>query len=377
MICDCRISWLLQWSQKTSVKLVSNPKCGSPVYLKGVPLRKLKLSLEKDCSSAKSTGGASVVIMKPSDKQIVFEGDALNLQCKTPVIIDNEESSILSRIEWSFSNEEIPFTDIQIKNELLSSIELMESNLYIPKLYKNHTGDWNCIYITLHQNYSKSIEVFVISEETKYCPLAYSSNNKGTYTWPRSIVNNTVSITCQSLNLSLKVSEQNAYYFCSPNGTWENLDTSACQYVSEPTKILQQFSKINTSVLESSELFKNYTSNLRMFRDVVDLKFAVDTIVNYLNSLPIDQVGVVLMDVVNNLLDLPKRYIVETDREEYICEKWLNATEQLASVTPSSQLHKVLFLLSDLILNSILFLPVSDRNIYIFYIPTIYRVSSF
>ncbi|XP_044756189.1 adhesion G protein-coupled receptor A3 [Coccinella septempunctata] len=341
LICDCKILWILQWSQKTSVKLVSNPKCASPIHLKGFPLRKLKLSLlTLDCSSVRSYGRASVVVLKPSDKQIVFEGDSLTLQCKAPVIIDSEESSILSRIEWTFSNEEIPFPDIQIKNELLSSTELMESSLTIPKLFENHTGDYTCIYTTLHQNYSKSIEVFVISDETEFCPLSYSTNNKGTYTWPRSIVNNTVSITCESLNLSLNVSEQKANYFCSPNGTWENLDTSACQYVSEPTKILQQFSRINTSILESSELFRNYTSNLRMFRDVVDLRFAVDTIVNYLYYMPIEQVGVLLADVVDNLLDLPKRYVIETDREERICGKLLNATEQLASITPSPQLHK-------------------------------------
>ncbi|KAL3277199.1 hypothetical protein HHI36_012550 [Cryptolaemus montrouzieri] len=351
LICDCRSLWILEWSQKTSVKLVSNPKCGSPLSLKGLPLRKLKLSLDRDCSSHTNYGGTSVVIMKPSDKQIVFQDDSLRLQCTAPAIIDSEEASIISRIEWTFSNKIIPFPNVEIKNQLLSSSDLIESSLNIPRLYENHTGDWNCIYITNHQNYSRSVDVYVITNETKYCPLDVTSNNKGTYTWPGSIVNNTVSITCESLNLSLNVSEQKVHYYCSINGTWENLNTSACPYVSEPTKILQQFSRVNTSILESAELFRNYTSNLKIFQDVMDLSFAIDTIRNYISNMPVEQLGAILMDVVNNLLDLPKFYIAETNKEEGVCGKLLSIAERLAGVTSASQLHKTNIALEEFSVN--------------------------
>ncbi|KAK9873432.1 hypothetical protein WA026_022664 [Henosepilachna vigintioctopunctata] len=82
LICDCGSLWLLDWSQKTSVKLVSNPKCGSPQSLKGLPLRKLKLSRDKDCTNAHKYGGASIVVLKPFDKQIVFEGIPSNYNVK-------------------------------------------------------------------------------------------------------------------------------------------------------------------------------------------------------------------------------------------------------------------------------------------------------
>jgi G protein-coupled receptor 125 len=73
-----------------------------------------------------------------------------------------------------------------------------------------------------------------------------TSNNKGVYTWPKTVVGYTVELQCEGEQLTgigyrppLK-----AQYTCMESGVWERLNTTVCPYVSETTKILEQFSKV-------------------------------------------------------------------------------------------------------------------------------------
>ncbi|XP_068912534.1 adhesion G protein-coupled receptor A3 isoform X2 [Tenebrio molitor] len=342
LTCDCSLLWLLDWSQKESVKLVSNPTCNTPSPFKGLLLRKLKIGVDINCKSPALNKGFPIIEMKPNANQVVFEGDTLNLQCTAPSISDTYDSPMSSKIEWTWldSDPKLYFSDITIESHFLQSNGLVASTLRISKLKRNHTGIWNCLLISMQGNHSKGITIVVISDDTEYCPITVSSNNKGTYTWPRTVVNYTATIPCESLNLSYDVSLQKASYFCSEDGQWENLNTSMCSYTSDTTKILEQFSKVNSSLVESAKHFRNYTSTSEHFKDVMDLVFAVATMENYLKYLTVNQIGGVLMDVTNNLLELPKAYLREASYRHQSCMKLINITEQLAGTSSTSLLHK-------------------------------------
>jgi hypothetical protein len=73
----------------------------------------------------------------------------------------------------------------------------------------------------------------------------------------------------------------------------------------------------------------------------MDLVFAVATMENYLKYLTVNQIGGVLMDVTNNLLELPKAYLREASYRHQSCMKLINITEQLAGTSSTSLLHKV------------------------------------
>lgn len=281
---------------------------------------------------------------------MVFEGDSLKLICQAPATKFPDTIELLPHLEWTWldSNPLHHFDDVLIENSFLPELGVMESSLTIPKLERNHTGIWNCSLISKQGNQSKGITVIVISEETQYCPIEVTTDNKGTYIWPRTIVNFTVTAPCEHLHLNGEISEQKASYFCSLDGQWENLNTTVCAYVSETTRILEQFSKVNLSltkanILESARHFKNHTSDVSIFKDAMDLVFVTRTIENYLLFLELEHdLGAILMDVINNLMDLPAKYIQQANLIDKTCSKITKAIETISAYGTPFTLHKVL-----------------------------------
>lgn len=49
---------------------------------------------------------------------------------------------------------------------------LFFSTLHIVPVKEEHNGQWNCLLISVNGNKSKAVSVIVISEHTRYCPLA-------------------------------------------------------------------------------------------------------------------------------------------------------------------------------------------------------------
>lgn len=343
LACDCNLLWILEWSLLNSVKLVSNPRCDSPEAFKGISMKKLKIGVDLHCKPPANNKPTTVNLL-PFENQVVFEGDSLKLNCQAPSLSD---SSALPHIEWTWldSNPQHHFDGVLIENNFLP--DRIDSSLTIPKLERKHTGIWNCSLISEKGNQSKGITVIVISEETQYCPIEVTMDNKGTYTWPRTVVNFTVTTTCEHMQLNSEISEQRASYFCSPEGRWQKLNTSACAYVSETTRILEQFSKVNltltkANILESARHFRNHTGDLKVFKDVMDLIFAVRTIENYLLYLQIEnELGAVLMDVINNVIDLPASYIQEADLIDKTSSRIVKAVETISGHPHSFALHKV------------------------------------
>jgi len=46
------------------------------------------------------------------------------------------------------------------------------SALSIVPVKEEHNGQWNCLLVSVNGNKSKAVSVIVISEHTRYCPLA-------------------------------------------------------------------------------------------------------------------------------------------------------------------------------------------------------------
>lgn len=270
----------------------------------------------------------------------------MTLQCLAPTISDSYMEPQRSKVEWLWldADPKLNFPDLRVENHVLLSAGRISSSLKIAEVKRNHTGVWKCFFMSLQTNHSKSLTITVISDGTKYCPVALTSNNKGTYNWPKTIVNNTVTLPCQSLHLNYNISIQKASYHCSSTGDWSNLNTSLCSYTSDTTKILEQFSKVNTSIEESAKHFRNYTLNRTIFKDAMDLVFAVLTIENYIKYAPTESyvnVGNSLVDVLNNIMELPRFYIRETDLTFGISKKLLDAMESLVFISASSNFYRV------------------------------------
>lgn len=332
--CDCQISWILTWAQNMSVKISPMAKCDSPVSLKGHLLRKLQPDSDFPCDVQSS----DLLELQPSHDQVVFEGDSLQLRCRAPSITQDRGVTFITWIKESTTTSN---TNSLIESSMLQESGLVESSLDIQHLSQEHSGQWNCILVSDQGNQTQAITLIVISKETKYCPQTVTSNNKGVYIWPKTVVGHTVVVDCQGEQIKGHgTGPQQAHHNCTIDGQWDALDTSACPYTSHITNVLEQFSKANlslpkTGILESARRLRNFTGDSRQLKDKMDIVFISRTINNYLSYVPKEkELGAVLLDIVSSLMNLPKSLMAAAQVENGTCTDLVSAVEVLAESVP-------------------------------------------
>lgn len=181
-----------------------------------------------------------------------------------------------------------------------------------------------------------------------YNLLSVTKNNKGVYTWPKTIVGWKAELPCEGNRLSgLLQAPMKASYHCNMSGQWEHLSTESCPYISHSTKILEQFSKVNLSLtkgslLETAKRFKNYTGNGSVkLTDPVEINFVVQTIENYLNFLVDEkELGAMLVDIISSMMRLSKDILRRAEVNFKACTRLIRAIERITGFTPSIQSHK-------------------------------------
>lgn len=233
-----------------------------------------------------------------------------------------------------------------IDSHHLTDSGLLDSILKIPYSTRNHSGTWDCRLRSQQANLSRSIAVTIISESTKYCSAYVTSDNKGKYSWPRTIRGKTVRLVCA------RDGAPNLYAtnYCGNTGEWTNLDTFHCPYIRETTRILEQFSKVNLSiargsVLESAKRLRNYTNldphELNRFNDPMDVVYIAKTITNYLDFVVQEKdLGSMLLDIVSQVMGFSTQLLQAAQYIDSSCTKLIIAAEQAAAYTPSAQTQK-------------------------------------
>ncbi|KAG5319021.1 AGRA3 protein, partial [Pseudoatta argentina] len=350
--CDCDLYWFSNWIYNSSIKLNLTPKCSSPAFAKGQSLKKLRFWDELQCQWM-----SPAIEIRPIQNQVVFAGDSITLKCRAPSVTVDKNA----RLNWLwYPNASAEIVDlnsyrdprnlpnIKVDNRYLPDSGIVDSALSIVPIKEEHNGQWNCLLVSVNGNKSKAVSVIVISEHTRYCPLAVTKNNKGIYTWPKTIVGWKAELPCEVDRLSgLMQAPLKAFYHCNTSGQWERLNTESCPYISHTTKILEQFSKVNlsltkSSLLETAKRFKNYTGNGSVkITDPVEIHFIVRTIENYLNFL-IDEkeLGIMLVDIVSSMMKLPKEMLKRAEINFKACTRLIKAIERITEFTPSVQSHK-------------------------------------
>ncbi|XP_077294796.1 remoulade [Arctopsyche grandis] len=326
--CDCDILWMVNWSQNKKLKLIGNPRCVFPESLNEHSIKKLKTDTFK-CESINVLPNA--LILQPQNSQVVFEGDSLILKCKAPF----STIKTIYNLTWSLPNNIDEISYISISDVNILEEGLAESILTIAKLLGNHSGVYTCTYY--EHNFTKlfeNISIVVISNITKYCPMTVTSNNKGLYTWPGSISGNLVSQPCYNKEGAL------AYYNCSEDGYWSQLNTSACSYASQRTKMLEQFALLKFAVVKGNvlsasqsiyNLLLNSTPPMGILDDPDDINFIVGALSNYLQYANIEEgLGSTLLDVVNIMMSLPQSILMAAENMYNSCSSITNIVEQLS-----------------------------------------------
>lgn len=294
----------------------------------------------------------------------MFEGDSLTLRCRAPRVAvgsptDSEDLPARSHVFWGWSEtilepnstDDIVYHDplkkfpsVQIDARHLSDSGLLDSILSIPYVTRNHTGTWDCRLRSDQASLSRSIAVLIISEKTTYCLAQETSNNKGKYSWPRTIRGRVVRIPCYDEDAD---DDSVATYRCSNAGEWIDLNTNQCPYINEMTKVLEQFAKLNFSyargsIMESAYRLRNYTnieSGVNPFHDPMDISFIAKTIVNYLEFVRSEKdLASMLLDIVSQTMKLGPLLLQNAQNIDSACSKMVDAVEMAAEfIQPPAQ----------------------------------------
>lgn len=296
----------------------------------------------------------------------MFEGDPLILRCRAPRVAvgaptDSEDLPERSHVFWGWSETILEpnstddiiyhdplkkFPSIQIDARHLSDSGLLDSILNIPFVTRNHTGTWDCRLHSDQASLSRSIAVLIISNKTTYCEAKETTNNKGIYSWPRTIRGRVVKVPCYDDD-----SDPDSYatYRCSNTGEWIDLNTNQCPYINEMTKVLEQFAKLNFSyargsIMESAIRLKNYTNIdaiANPFNDPIDIVFIAKTIVNLLEYLNFEKdLASLLLDIVSQTMKLGSPLLQSAQNIDLACSKMVDAAETAAEFIQSNDAQK-------------------------------------
>ncbi|KAK0159144.1 hypothetical protein PV328_010066 [Microctonus aethiopoides] len=362
--CDCYIYWLSNWKNTSLFKLSPVPTCDSPPNFHGQSLIDLRLSEEFQCEWT-----SPVIEIRPVQNQVVFAGDSITLKCSAPSITDDRSAKLYwlwnpspiintTDLQTTFTDPQNILSNIKIENRHLSDSGIIDSSLNIFPVKEEHNGLWNCHLVSVYGNKTKAIGIIVISDDTKYCPLTMTRNNKGTYAWPRTIIGWKVELPCEGIGLSsLSPIPLRASYQCNSTGNWTNLNTDACPFISPITKALEQYSKVNLSLtkgnlLETAKRFHNHTADPKKITDPIEIHFITKTVENYLNFLADEtELGTMLIDIISSIMNLSKNMLKIAEINYNACTRLIKAVEIITEMTPTIQVHKVNFILEEFRIN--------------------------
>lgn len=271
--CDCQLSALLTYISSQNIRIQGT--CSEPARLKDRSITRL-VPEELACPPDDQV----VVEIRPNTNQIVFEGDPLKLSCKF-------KAGRAVAPSWLHRNANNQTATVSTGGavELTTSSRgtdqgtLTESQLHIRHLLPRHGGMWACSW----GGRTASVEVTVLSLTTPTCSGQVTVSNKGRYSWPRTMANLKVVLQCQA-NPNVQ-----AFRLCGAQGTWEEPDLNSCFYLSEVTKVLEQFAKTNltfskTSALESARRLKSYLTEVNSLTDPHEAIFVTQTLHNYVDA---------------------------------------------------------------------------------------------
>lgn len=293
----------------------------------------------------------------------------MTLRCRAPRVAvgapnDSEDLPARAHVFWGWSENILEpnstddifyhdplkkFPSIQIDARHLSDSGLLDSILRIPYVTRNHTGTWDCRLRSEQASLSRNIAVIIISEKTRYCAAQETSNNKGHFSWPRTIRGRTVQVPCNG------DSNDHTYasYRCSNTGDWTELNTNRCSYTREITKVLEQLANINLthargSVIESAMRLRNYTSSVKnggtanQFIDPIDIVYVARTIVNYLDFVSFEKdLSSLLLDIVSQTMEMDEALLQNAQIIDSSCSKMIDGAETAAEyVQPAAQAQK-------------------------------------
>ncbi|XP_058241991.1 adhesion G protein-coupled receptor A3 isoform X2 [Hemibagrus wyckioides] len=328
LYCDCQLEWLLLWARARFVRVGNETVCVYPSHLHGFPVR----GLQEHQLTCDPPLELPLLQLIPSQRQLVFQGDRLPLQCTASYL----DPSVTLR--WSHNHWPVHTHDergVYVEDSIIHDCCLITSELILSNVDADVSGNWQCHVTSSRGNSSIGMEIVVLETSALYCSAERVTGNKGDFRWPKTQAGLMAFLPCATASYSSH--EKRAWRRCDKQGRWAEDDYNQCPYSSKFTRMLHELTQIpvNTSnALLLAQQLSSITSNAAMFVDMMDVIFVthlVERITRHVDRL--QELGDYVSDIASNMMQVEEHILWMAQNEARACTRIVQCVERIADLT--------------------------------------------
>ncbi|XP_053731866.1 uncharacterized protein LOC128765279 isoform X4 [Synchiropus splendidus] len=343
LFCDCQLKWLLVWVRSNSVRIGNDTVCVFPTHLHGLQFRNLR---DQQLRCADGSLEMPLFQLIPSQRQLVFQGDRLPLQCTATYLDASVE------LRWRHNGRAVTTQEergVYLEKTLLHDCCLLTSEVVLSNIEVGIAGFWECVVTSSRGNASLQMEIVVLETSAPYCPADRVTNNKGDFRWPKTLAGILAFQPCAPATFgsaphpSGTVShrstprEKKAWRRCDRTGRWDQEDYTQCPYASELTRVLHELTQITLNTTNARPLGRQlvaFTSKAAHFTDVMDVIF-VTHLVERLTRLVEKrrELGDYISDIASNMMLVEEHILWMAQNEARACTRIVRCVERIADLT--------------------------------------------
>nr|XP_015202473.1 PREDICTED: adhesion G protein-coupled receptor A1 isoform X1 [Lepisosteus oculatus] len=361
LFCDCNLKWLLLLARANSIRIGNETRCSYPSSLHGLEFRNLKEH------QLKCVGPLELPLFQliPSQRQVVFQGDRLPLQC-TATYVDSTVT-----VQWKHNGYPVQSEEengVFVEGNIIHDCCLITSEVILSNIDVAASGDWECQVSSSRGNSTKMMEIVVLEMSAPYCPAERVTNNKGDFRWPKTLAGIIAFLPCiqypfGSSSYSRSLKEKKSLRRCDRTGRWAEGDYSQCPYASEVTRVLHEFSQmpINaTNARASAQQLSAYTSGAAHFVDMMDVIFVariLEKLIGYVGQ--IKDLEDYISDIASNMMFVDEHILWMAQNEAKACTRIVQSVEKIADLVLTSNTQVISKVSSNIALEAFMIKPAS------------------
>uniref|UniRef100_A0A8D3DIE7 Adhesion G protein-coupled receptor A1 n=1 Tax=Scophthalmus maximus TaxID=52904 RepID=A0A8D3DIE7_SCOMX len=330
LFCDCQLKWLLLWARSNSVRIGNDTVCVFPNRLHGLEFRNLREQ------QLKCDGPLEMPLFQliPSQRQLVFRGDRLPLQCTASYVDPSVE------LRWRHNGHTVTTQEdrgVDVEDTLLHDCCLLTSEVVLSNIDVGIAGIWECLVTSSRGNASQQMEIVVLETSAPYCPTDRVTNNKGDFRWPKTLAGILAFLPCAPATFGSAPHpsggapspagqrEKKAWRRCDRAGRWAEEDYTQCPYASELTRVLHELTQVpitinTTNAQPLGQQLVTFTSRAAHFTDVMDVIFLGDYI----------------SDIASNMMLVEEHILWMAQNEARACTRIVQCVERIADLALTS-----------------------------------------
>ncbi|XP_066536059.1 adhesion G protein-coupled receptor A3 isoform X2 [Hoplias malabaricus] len=329
LFCDCQLEWLLRWAKARSVRVGNDTVCMYPTHLHGHAFRSLR-EHQLICDAPLEL---PLLRLIPSQRQVVFRGDRLPLQCTASYL---DPSLTLT---WSHERRPVHTQEergMYVEDSIVHDCCLITSELILSNVDADVSGNWQCHVTSSRGNSSIGMEIVVLETSAVYCSAEKVTTNKGDFRWPKTLAGFMAFLPCAIPTYSSSTHEKRAWRRCDKQGRWAEEDYNQCPYSSKFTRVLHELTQIpvnsSNAVLLARQL-SSFTVSAAMFRDMMDVIFVthlVERITRLVDR--IRELGDYVSDIASNMMQVEEHILWKAQNEARACTRIVQCVERIADL---------------------------------------------